>query len=458
MKLAYHSHFPHFCSEMSRPIKNIDFKISNDLFQLSFPEQKLWCIVELSGFPHPRLSWLKNGECLAPSASTLGPLKIYSDTDRNIYTLEIVNSQPSDTGRYSAIARNPHGVAKASVRVEVNAVEDGPDLPGPENKKSHVDKQAVSKDVLARSETMEIKDSLCESVESLVVSVLQQDVTDEDNFVLTVLADVQLSKEEEIVIRTLDKKLEQENRAETDVNLTEEQRGTGIKIAADVMLTEKKIHPETVIVREVTKDEEAEYGTKLKEDITVTEEEFVPKKKIRGDVTVAEEKVVPETVIVTEVTTDEEAEYGTKLKGDITVHGEEFVPKKKIRGDVTVAEEKVVPETAIVTEVTTDEEAEYGTKLKGDITVTEEEAEKEFVPKKKIRDVTVAEEKVVPETIIVTEVTTDEEAEYGTKLKGDITVTEEEAEKEFVPKKKIRVDATVAEEKVVPETVIVTEM
>src|SRR6218665_1100544 len=147
-------------------------------------------------------------------------------------------------------------------------------------------------------------------------------------------------------------------------------------MAADVTLTDKKIHPETVIVREVTKDEEAEYGTKLKEDITVTEEEFVPKKKIRGDVTVAEEKVVPETVIVTEVTTDEEAEYGTKLKGDINGTEEEaekeFVPKRRIKVDATVAEEKVVPETVIVTEVTMDEEAEYGTKLKGDITVTEE--------------------------------------------------------------------------------------
>lgn len=65
------------------------------------------------GFPTPKVYWFKDGVALSPTD------RVLLLTERDVYSLEIVEVKREDSGEYSAYISNAAGAAYSSARMVV---------------------------------------------------------------------------------------------------------------------------------------------------------------------------------------------------------------------------------------------------------------------------------------------------------------------------------------------------
>lgn len=90
--------------------------------ELGACELLLTCQCLPSGFPSPRVYWFKDGRPLHASDKTV------VSSERDVYSLEIVDVKREDSGEYSAYISNSAGSAYSSARMIILGKYDGVDI------------------------------------------------------------------------------------------------------------------------------------------------------------------------------------------------------------------------------------------------------------------------------------------------------------------------------------------
>lgn len=415
---------------------------------------------------------MKDGVDIA-SRGTSACVEIESENDSSSCSLEIAVSQSCDAGRYSVIARNCHGVVKASVRVDVEE----------EANRSVNEEMAVIVPIIYDSTEESVcgiipmkeagfglnKDSK-ETTASLQParvnftmdkSIKEEKILDENISVILETENIE-SKENETDQKNENLQKSNKNVADKlgneseieycihsaiDVSSEDEKIRSGINTTGDVRLTETDLKPEAIILVENATNVD-ENVRKL--DLTVkdvTSEEIQAKEP---EFKVIEVIDLPDSVVLL---TDSKTMDHAVIKAAVSeeIHTKES--ELKVSAVVDLTETAIKPDISIMQQEISTSKTEKGGEVifEGDISIVSDKFEVDAEVKK---DVGLKENERPSKTVTIKDHLTDSETTDQAVIKED---TSEEIQ---TKESKLQVSAVInlMENTIEPETIIVKEI
>lgn len=354
---------------------------------------------------------------------------IDSENDSSSCCLEIASSQTCDTGRYSVIARNCHGVVKASVRVDVEEEAYG----------SVNEEMAVIVPV--------IYDSTLESVSDIIPMKEESGFDLDNDSKETDQKNENLQKINMNLADTLGNEsgIEYCIHSAIDASTEDEKIRSEINKNGNVKLTETDLKPENILIEIATNvDENAR-----KLDLTVKDDISEEMQTKEPEFKVIEAVDLPGSVVLL---TDSKTIDDAVIKADVSekIHTKES--ELKVSAVVDLTERVVKPDISIMEEISTSETEKSGEViLKGSIGIVADEQEVDA----KVKEALGLKENERPsKTVTIKDHLTDCETTDQAVIKEDIS---EEIQTK-VSKLQVNAVINLVEKRIEPETIIVKEI